>query len=93
MRPNVECRGEMEGGRDSLRALVAQMETRVILHVDMDAFYCQVEGCNVESFQSWRWFQFGSLSSILARASGVLALIHSYKPHDCALSGCRWSSD
>ena len=36
------------GGRhrimdDSLRSLTAQMEARVILHVDMDAFYCQVE--------------------------------------------------
>ena len=28
---------------DSLRSLTAQMEARVILHVDMDAFYCQVE--------------------------------------------------
>ena len=28
---------------ESLRTLVSQMEARVILHIDMDAFYCQVE--------------------------------------------------
>ena len=27
---------------ESLRTLVAQMESRVILHIDMDAFYVQV---------------------------------------------------
>ena len=32
----------MESASDSLRTLITQMETRVILHVDMDAFYCQV---------------------------------------------------
>jgi hypothetical protein len=31
------------GVNESLRALTAHMESRVILHVDMDAFYCQVE--------------------------------------------------